>query len=504
MSKEVMHDMLTKAGLSSDEAAAATTRIFDDQAKLGTSAPKNYKRRINWDWEKPFVTSKGHTITMADVVDNSAMSSLDAYARRMSNRNGLGRYGIKTEAELENILEGIPDIAPKGTDPQAVRGFLRKVKDDLLGNATGAEVSPLVRIAQALADMFLLAGSGLLSLLDWVTQVVKTGVIKNFGNVHKGLQAAITPMSRFTREQAKDFEDVMTGQLMQGSRWKWFSTYYSDNFQISGGLQEASQYYGQSARFMNLSETSKRGQIGILVSMYMKATKGAAEGNAADLKFLRTKMNMHEDLIKGIQTEWTKHGNKIDDWDADVRIAYEQKITHEADNLALTVRKGEVPALLGYDLVGKVIFPYMSYAWKVQQAVLRRTHNRDGAVGLAILMAAQIPAAMLVAMAQNIRQGKEPDEDLVVGTIRAMTALGALNYPLELIMSGFGNNSVTAIAPFSKSYNLVGEFFDTAGRLQDGDYSVEFTDEVNWHNVLKNSPLNAATPLHYLMIAFEE
>ena len=456
--------MLTKAGLSSDEAAAATTRIFDDQAKLGTSAPKNYKRRINWDWEKPFVTSKGYTITMADVVDNSAMSSLDAYARRMSNRNGLGRYGIKTEAELENILEGIPDIAPKGTDPQAVRGFLRKVKDDLLGNATGAEVSPLVRIAQALADMFLLAGSGLLSLLDWVTQVVKTGVIKNFGNVHKGLQAAITPMSRFTREQAKDFEDVMTGQLMQGSRWKWFSTYYSDNFQISGGLQEASQYYGQSARFMNLSETSKRGQIGILVSMYMKATKGAAEGNAADLKFLRTKMNMHEDLIKGIQTEWTKHGNKIDDWDADVRIAYEQKITHEADNLALTVRKGEVPALLGYDLVGKVIFPYMSYAWKVQQAVLRRTHNRDGAVGLAILMAAQIPAAMLVASAQNIRQGKEPDEDLVVGTIRAMTALGALNYPLELIMSGFGNNSVTAIAPFSKSYNLVGEFFDTAGR----------------------------------------
>lgn len=504
MSKEVMHDMLTKAGLSSDEAAAATTRIFDDQAKLSTSAPKNYKRRINWDWEKPFVTSKGHTITMADVVDNSAMSSLDAYARRMSNRNGLGRYGIKTEAELENILEGIPDIAPKGTDPQAVRGFLRKVKDDLLGNATGAEVSPLVRIAQALADMFLLAGSGLLSLLDWVTQVVKTGVIKNFGNVHKGLQAAITPMSRFTREQAKDFEDVMTGQLMQGSRWKWFSTYYSDNFQISGGLQEASQYYGQSARFMNLSETSKRGQIGILVSMYMKATKGAAEGNAADLKFLRTNMNMHEDLIKGIQTEWTKHGNKIDDWDADVRIAYEQKITHEADNLALTVRKGEVPALLSYDLVGKVIFPYMSYAWKVQQAVLRRTYNRDGAVGLAILMAAQIPAAMLVAMAQNIRQGKEPDEDLVVGTIRATTAMGALNYPLELIMSGFGNNSVTAIAPFSKSYNLVGEFFDTAGRLQDGDYSVEFTDEVNWHNVLKNSPLNAATPLHYLSIAFEE
>jgi hypothetical protein len=74
-------------------------------------------------------------------------------------------------------------------------------------------------------------------------------------------------------------------------------------------------------------------------------------------------------------------------------------------------------------------------------------------------------------------------------------------------MSGFGNNSVTAIAPFSKSYNLVGEFFDTSGRLQDGDYSVDFNDDINWHNVLKNSPFNAATPLHYLGIGtglFEE
>ena len=146
----------------------------------------------------------------------------------------------------------------------------------------------------------------------------------------------------------------------------------------------------------------------------------------------------------------------------------------------------------------------MRYAFAAQQKILRRTHNRDGAVGLALLFAAQMPVSMLVAMAQNIRQGKEPDDDLVVGTIRAMTAMGALNYPLELIMSGFGQNAAVAFAPFSKSYNLVGEFFDTTGRLQDGDYSVEFTDEVNWHNVLKNSPLNAATPLHYLAIGFEE
>ena len=504
MNKEVMHDMLTKAGLTSDEAATATKRIFDEQTKQGTSAPKNYRRRIEWDWNKAFTTSKGEVITMADLVDNSAMSSLDAYSRRMAHRNGLGRYGIRTEAELDKILESIPDNAPKGTDPQEVRRFLQDVRNDLLGNATGTQVPNSIRAAQSLADMFLLAGSGLLSLVDLTTQVVKTGVIKNFGAIHQGMKAALLPMSKFTKDEAKDFTDIMTGRLMQGSRWKWFMTHYSDNFQVGGGTAEAAQYYGQSARFMNMSETVKRFQIGMLMGTYLNTTKKAAQGSAADIKFLKTKMNMHDDLINGITAEWKKHGGDVDAWNADVRIAYEQKIMHESDNLALTIQKGETPAILEYNAVGKVIFPYMRYAFAAQQKILRRTHNRDGAVGLALLLAAQTPVAMLVASAQNIRQGKEPDEDLVVGTIRAMTALGALNYPLELIMSGFGNNSVTAIAPFSKSYNLVGEFFDTAGRLQDGDYSVEFTDEVNWHNVLKNSPLNAATPLHYLMIAFEE
>lgn len=504
MNKEVMHDMLTKAGLTSDEAATATKRIFEEQNKQGTGAPKNYRRRIEWDWNKAFTTSKGEVITMADLVDNSAMSSLDAYSRRMAHRNGLGRYGIRTEAELDKILEAIPDTAPKGTDPQEVRRFLQDVRNDLLGNATGAQVPNSIRAAQSLADMFLLAGSGLLSLVDLTTQVVKTGVIKNFGAIHQGMKAALLPMSKFTKDEAKDFTDIMTGRLMQGSRWKWFMTHYSDNFQVGGGTAEAAQYYGQSARFMNMSETVKRFQIGMLMGTYLNTTKKAAQGSAADIKFLKTKMNMHDDLIKGITAEWKKHGGDVDAWNADVRIAYEQKIMHESDNLALTIQKGETPAILEYNAVGKVIFPYMRYAFAAQQKILRRTHNRDGAVGLALLLAAQTPVAMLVASAQNIRQGKEPDEDLVVGTVRAMTALGALNYPLELIMSGFGNNSVTAIAPFSKSYNLVGEFFDTAGRLQDGDYSVEFTDEINWHNVLKNSPMNAATPLHYLMIAFEE
>ena len=502
MNKTTMHTMLTKAGLSADDADVVVARVFEDQQEVGKSVYKHGRRRIAWDWEDFLDTKSGHRITMADIVDNSAMSNLDAYSRGMAHRNGLARYNIKSEAELDNILESIYDKAPKGVDTKELQTFLSNVKDDLLGNGAGSEVPKSIRAAQALADMFLLVGSGLLSLVDLATQVVRTGVIKNFGNIHYGLRAALLPMHKFTTDEATDLADIMTGRLMQGSRWKWFPTYYTDNYQITGGVYEAAQYYGQSARFLNLSESVKRFQIGILANMYISATKKAAAGSATDIAFLSKRLNMTDELIKKVTAEWNKHGNKIDNWDGDVRIAYEQKIMHEADNLALAIQKGETPAILEYNSVGKVIFPYMRYAFAAQQKILRRTYNRDGSVGLAILMAAQIPVAMMVAMAQNIRNGKEPDDDLVLGTVRAMSALGVLNYPVELIMAGLGQNSVTALAPFSKSYNLVGQFFNSSGRLQDGDYEVEFADEVDWHQVLKNSPFNSATPLHYLYLGF--
>ncbi|WP_186314328.1 hypothetical protein, partial [Siminovitchia fortis] len=87
------------------------------------------------------------------------------------------------------------------------------------------------------------------------------------------------------------------------------------------------------------------------------------------------------------------------------RAALEQKIFNESDNLAFNIQKGEVPSILEHSTMGKVVFPYMRYAFAMQQKVLRRTLNRDGAVGLALLMAAQMPAAMLVGAAINVRNG---------------------------------------------------------------------------------------------------
>ena len=487
MGRETLHDMLTRAGISSDDAAKAVTEIFEQQAQK-QSNPKNLRRRMDWDWNFKMTASTGEVLDLGKLTGGSVYHNVENYSRRMAHLNGLAQYGL-SEQTLKELLEGYLDKLPHGVDPKRAKAFMEKVAEDLTGKPTGGQVSQSIRSMQAIADPMLLANSGLFGLVDLATQTMRVGLIRSFPHIYRGLKAAFVGMKGMSKENAKDLEDIFTGKAMQGSRWKNFITHYSDNFSVDGGVYESAQYYGQSARFMNLSESVKRVQIGILMGTYIRAIRGAAGGVENHVNFLRTKMQMPDDLIDGIRTEWAKHGEKIDNWDAAVRIPMEQKIFHESDNLAFTIQKGEIPAILEHDAVGKVIFPYMSYAFAMNQKVLRRVWNRDGAAGLAVLMAAQFPIAMMVAASINVRKGEEPDKDLAMGTLRAMTTLGIWNYPMELLMNGVGSNGVTAMTPFSKTYNLVGDII---------------SGDVTPRSIKENTVLNSAVFLDPLIAAMEE
>ncbi len=488
MGKETMHDMLTRAGLTSDEAASAVKTIFEEQASR-QSQPKNLRKRMSWDWNYKMVASTGEELDLGKLTGGSAYGNLEAYSRRMAHLNGLAQYGL-TQQSLQELLESYIDKAPNGINPQQVRKFMANISDDLAGRPTGGDVSQAIRSMQAIADPMLLANSGLFGLVDLATQAVRTGLIRTFPHIYRGLRAALKGMDGMSKANAQDLEDIFTGKLMQGSRWKNFMTHYSDNFSIEGGgVHEAAQYYGQSARFMNLAEAVKRLQIGILMGVYLRAIRGAAAGEAKHAGFLADKLRMPDELIQGIKEQWAKHGEKIDDWDAEVRIPMEQKIFHESDNLAFTVHKGETPAILEYDGVGKVVLPYMRFAFAMQQKVLRRVWNRDGAAGVAILLAAQFPIAMMVAASINVRKGEEPDKDLALGTLRAVTAIGILGYPIELLINGVGANGVTAMTPFSKTYNLIGDAIQ-------GD--------ITPRSIKENTILNSAVFLDPLILATED
>ncbi|CAL1776871.1 internal virion protein with endolysin domain [Acinetobacter phage vB_AbaP_Tama] len=488
MTKEQIHDVLTRAGLSNEDASGVTARMFE-ASKDAQGQPKNLRKRMDWDWNMTYKSSTGKTFGMKDLTDSSTFGNLEEYSRRMAARNGLAQYGIKSEAELDNLLTSYLDKLPKGQDPQRARKFFQAVRDDLLGRPIGEAAPEALRTSQAVADMMLLANSGLYGIIDLATQVYKTGVVRSFPHIYRGLKTAVKGMKGFSTTEAKTLEDIFTGKLIAPSRWKNFMSHYSDGYSVSNGIHEAAQYYSQSTRFLNLSEYLKRFQIGMLMGVYGDVLRGVANGNARDIKYMKNKMKVSDELLSAIQTEWKAKGGNIDSWSNATRAALEQKIFNESDNLAFNIQKGEVPSILEHSTMGKVVFPYMRYAFAMQQKVLRRTLNRDGAVGLALLMAAQMPAAMLVGAAINVRNGKEPDDDLAKMTVKTMSALGSWNYPLEMLIGGVDQSSVTALAPLGKTWNFVSELA---------------TGEPDLITLKKNSIANSAVLLDALALAFED
>lgn len=494
MNKEQITDLLTKTGNMTDkDARIIAADIFNEMHKKGTSVPKHLRKRIEWDWNMTRKTSTGETLSMRDFVEDNVMGTLEDYSRGMAYRNGLSDYGINSEAELVNLLEGYLSKLPKGENVQQVRQFMKNTVDTMMGRSIDNNPVPQgIRSAQAIADLFLLAASGLYTFVDIATQLTKVGLIRSMSGTKQGLRVSFNNLSKLSHTEAKSLEDIISGRLLAGSKFKNFNARYSDNFEVSGGIHEAAQYYGQTARFLNLSESLKRFQVGMLSSVYVSNLKGAMKGTASELKFMRDKLKIPEDTIIEMQAEYAKHGTKIDDWKNSVRVKYERAVFHDADNLAMNVHRGEVPAILEFSPVGRVIFPYMRYMFGMQNKVLRRTINRDGYTGLAMLLAVQVPTATMVAAVNNVRKGKEADEDLLVGALRVSTALGSLNYPMEIALAGLEGGGVTALVPFSKSYKLADELITGGG---DGERSLR--------SIKQNSPINAAVVADIFLVAME-
>lgn len=495
MNREQITDLLTKTGSFSDkDARILADDIFTEMHKKGSSTPQNLRRRIDWDWDATLRTQSGQELSMRDFVNDSVLGNLEDYSRGMAHKIGLANYGIKSESELDNLLAHYLDHLPKGVNVQDARQFMENTKDVLMGRPVESNPVPSgIRMAQSVADLFLLAQSGLYSLVDVATQMQKVGVLRNMAGFKQGMKALFGTLRKFHHKEGMELEDILTGRLLANSAHKNFTVRYMDNFALNSGLEEAASYYGQTARFLNLSESVKRFQVGTLSSVYVNNLHKAMKGSAKELDFLRSELKLSDALIKEVQEQYSKHGAKIDDWDNAVRISYEQKLFHSADNLAMTIHRGEIPAFMEHSAVGRIVFPYMRFAFAMQNKVLRRTLHRDGNVGLAMLMAVQIPTGMLIAASSNIRRGEPWDKDLHLVTIRSISAMGSLNYPLEMAFAGIESGGVTAMAPFAKSGKFVGQLVDGA---QGGDVSAS--------KLIQNSPLNAAIVLDYLAIAVDE
>lgn len=492
LSVEQIAKVLTETGeVSAKDAVRIAEDMFKSMHDQGTSLPKHLRRRIEWDWNARYKTEAGHTLTMRDFINDDIMLNLEDYTRGVANSNALAAFGIKSEAELLNALDEVMDNLPTGTSAGEARAFLKNVADSVQDKAIeGTQLPTGVRIAQSVAGLYTLVNGGILSLMELATQTQKVGLLRSMPAMKQGMKAVFKPLSKFNFEQAKELEDIFTGKILTTSQWKNFTTRTSDNFAVTSGLVEASEYAGQATRFANLSEYVRRFQAGILASVYASTLKKAMGGSAKDLKFMTDELKMSDVLMEGVKVEFAKHGTNVDAWAQGVRVPFERQVFNNADNMALSIQRGETPALMEHSAVGNVILPFMQYSFAAQNKVMRRTHRRDGNAGFALLMAVQLPTALLIGAAINVRRGKELEEDIEMNALRALSVFGSLNFFAELSFAGMGEGGAIATVPFAKGHSLV------KGVTTDDEYSLK--------DAQRDSPLNSFLILSLLNNAFSD
>ena len=489
VSKDELYDMLTSQGL--DDAAAKALSVKLTQTRSAQHGEKHLRRRIDWDWTETATAPDGTVFGMRDLVDQNAFHTIVDYNRRMSKRVGLAQYGFKDAQALQDAKSRIMDNLPEGTNPNKARQYLDNVINGALGNPIGADMPDWVRSMNTIGGSILLSGSGLYNAIELGVQVQRLGLLRSIPHLSAALKPMVKTVGSYSKAEAKTLHDTLVGKMMSTDRWQNIMTHYADDFTIEGGFHESVQYFGQSTRFLNGSEYIKRYQIGLFASVFVDAFKGAAKGSPNSIKFLKEGLRFSDELLEKTTQQFNKHGDNIDGWDADIRIAMEQKVFHEGDNLAHVVHHGEVPSFMEYSQVGKIIFPFMRYLFAMQQKILRRIHLRDGTTGVALVLAVQFPLAVMVAHTKRAMNGDKPydmdnPEDVkmfIRSTLNGVSGLGSMAYPIDIMMSGGQNmGSTIALAPIGKMVGL------TEGILTGEATARDFKEATPFNTIL---PVNA-------------
>ena len=455
----------TFRGMTRDEIANTLLAAGVDKQKVNTlldnmysrsvdaSKPNNLRRRLDWDFESQHIDAKGNVYSLNDFMDTDMTGILQSYNRNMSGRIGLAHMGFKNEAELDAAFNKALEARPSGVTRKEALAFFDNVKSSLLGRPTGEHIPDLLKSINTVASSMLLVNSGVWNLVDYANVVKEYSV----GTAAKSFLKSFKHTLKFDTMSIKEAEtlsDIISGKLYAEGRFRSVITHLEDNFEPAlGGVHEAINHAGQSVRFLNMSEFIRRQQVLMVAGILDDLTTKFAKGDAKATQYFKS-LNIDDAFGKQIKENTLKYGTVLERWPHDVRVRFETVMESATDNTATMIRNGEQPAYFQFSQVGKTLMPYMAFTWSSTNKLARRGYNRDGALGLAHMMIAQAPLAVMAGAASNIINGKPWDRDIEVKALRAIPMLGGLSVPLDAIMQGDFKGGATAGVPFASTLKL--------------------------------------------------
>ena len=469
--RESLEAMLTNRGMSNKEATALTDKLYNTSLDRGKA--HNLHRRNRWDMQKQYAY-QGQVYTLADFADHNIMENLHTYNHMISHREALAATGIQGESDLRSLFQQIIDNAPEDANIEGIKTFLNNTTDQLLGRAVGEYTPPWMRNSTIIGSALHLSNSGIYNAMDLMTTANEIGMRQMITKSVQALPEVFRDISKLSKSEAARLKDVLAADVLAESRLKNFVTHFDDNHTVnSGTFSSAIANAAQSVKYLNASEYLRRWNVHIIASAYEDMIQGAVQGNKKFAEYFKS-IGMSDELMGKIRKEIDTHGMLVNKWDADVAFDTQRYMSMASDNLAMTVHAGEVPALLEQTVTGKVIFPYMRYAFAGNQKILRRVNARSGLAGVAMLLAAQAPLSAMLAATINVTNGKEWDDNLSIVAMRTATSLGYISLAIDPIASGGFTNSAVVLSPLTNTLRLGKALVNEDSSLYDVTNNVPF------------------------------
>ena len=469
--RESLEAMLTNRGMSNKEATALTDKLYNTSLDRGKA--HNLHRRNRWDMQKQYAY-QGQVYTLADFADHNIMENLHTYNHMISHREALASTGIQGESDLRSLFQQIIDNAPEDANTEGIKTFLNNTTDQLLGRAVGEYTPPWMRNSTIIGSALHLSNSGIYNAMDLMTTANEIGMRQMITKSVQALPEVFRDISKLSKSEAARLKDVLAADVLAEGRLKNFVTHFDDNHTVnSGTFSSAIANAAQSVKYLNASEYLRRWNVHIIASAYEDMIQGAVQGNKKFAEYFKS-IGMSDELMGKIRKEIDTHGMLVNKWDADVAFDTQRYMSMASDNLAMTVHAGEVPALLEQTVTGKVIFPYMRYAFAGNQKILRRVNARSGLAGVAMLLAAQAPLSAMLAATINVTNGKEWDDNLAIVAMRTATSLGYISLAIDPIASGGFTNSAVVLSPLTNTLRLGKALVNEDSSLYDVTNNVPF------------------------------
>lgn len=430
---------------------------IDISATLGQSSI--FKHRFAWDYD--VVSPDGIQLRnmlgsdiMADV-EHSVLSTASSVAMSSVSYKSV-KGELKYLSNADNIREFwdiFKDDLTKAYDGDSAKAdeIMRYAYNLSMGNPVGADIGDMARAAASIANTMFLGKSGLYNLVDFGSIGNEFTTIASIKEVIPALKRGIGfDLKDLTKVECMNLRDILRLESFEEGRFRNVVTRQNeDMFVLKKSITREIEWATQSVRFLNGMEAVRRLQINMTTSLYVKRLESAIKGNVKDQEYFFKNSGYSKGIFNSIKREVDAHGWNIYQWGNKAlanRVLTEARTT--VDNVILSVRNGERPRFMD-NPIGKVAFAYQSFVFAANQKLLRRYWNQEGILGVATLMAMQLPLACLVGMLSNVIEGRDPEKDLVTSVSTSMSALGLFTIPITALSRGELGGTFVGFGPVS-------------------------------------------------------